>query len=208
VGVRAGGTQATRSDDLLRRTRGGTASVRELRLRVSRHEITNAQYAEFLNAKAASDPLGLYNASMGSDATFGGITRSGVSGSYTYTAKAGFANKPVTYVSFYNSLRFSNWLNTGRGSATQRRAHTQSWRPLVNSTRPAPAAPTSSSPANEWYKAAYYSPGSVYFDFDGDGCVTDCVAPGSDTGNSATAISVNAFTTSGLRSIGQPLRHV
>ena len=42
---------------------------------ISKYEVTNAQYAEFLNAKAASDPLGLYNASMGSDATFGGITR-------------------------------------------------------------------------------------------------------------------------------------
>ena len=45
---------------------------------------------------------------MGSDASNGGITRSGVSGSFTYTVKAGFANKPVIYVSFYDSLRFSN----------------------------------------------------------------------------------------------------
>lgn len=44
-------------------------------------EVTNAQYAEFLNAKAASDPLALYNTSMGSNAR-GGITRTGVSGSY------------------------------------------------------------------------------------------------------------------------------
>ena len=44
---------------------------------ISKYEVTNAQYAEFLNAKAASDPLGLYNTSMGSNATFGGITRSG-----------------------------------------------------------------------------------------------------------------------------------
>ena len=30
--------------------------------------------------------------------------------------KSGFANKPVNYVSFYDSLRFSNWLNNGQGS--------------------------------------------------------------------------------------------
>ena len=36
--------------------------------RIGTNEVTNAQYAEFLNAKAASDPLGLYNTSMGSDA--------------------------------------------------------------------------------------------------------------------------------------------
>ena len=30
--------------------------------RIGTYEVTNAQYAEFLNAKAASDPLGLYDA--------------------------------------------------------------------------------------------------------------------------------------------------
>src|SRR5688572_30354143 len=50
-------------------------------------EVTNAQYAEFLNAKAASDPLGLYNANMGSGA--GGILRTGVAGSFTYSAIQG-----------------------------------------------------------------------------------------------------------------------
>ena len=39
---------------------------------ISKYEVTNTQYAEFLNAKAASDPLGLYSTSMGSDAIFGG----------------------------------------------------------------------------------------------------------------------------------------
>ena len=39
---------------------------------IDKYEVTNAQYAEFLNVKAASDPLGLYNTSMGSG--FGGIT--------------------------------------------------------------------------------------------------------------------------------------
>ena len=114
--------------------------------------MTNAQYAEFLNAKAATDPLGLYNTSMGSDATFGGITRSGVSGSYTYTAKLGFENKPVIYVSFYDALRFSNWLNNGQGSGdTETGAYT-----LLGGTAIAEQradrhaqrrAPTSSSPA-------------------------------------------------------------
>ncbi len=32
--------------------------------RISKFEMTNAQYAEFLNEKAASDPLGLYNPEM------------------------------------------------------------------------------------------------------------------------------------------------
>jgi hypothetical protein len=74
------------------------------------------EHAEFLNAKAASDPLGLYNTGMGSDADFGGITRSGSSGSYAYSVKPGFEDKPVAYVSFYDALRFANWLNNGQGS--------------------------------------------------------------------------------------------
>ena len=44
--------------------------------RIGTTEVTNAQYVEFLNAVAATDPYGLYNTSMGST-TYGGITRSG-----------------------------------------------------------------------------------------------------------------------------------
>jgi hypothetical protein len=73
---------------------------------ISKYEVTNAQYAEFLNAKAASDPLGLYNPSMGTG--FGGITRSGSSGSYSYAPRSGFGSRPVILVSFYDALRFAN----------------------------------------------------------------------------------------------------
>ena len=130
---------------------------------ISPYEVTNAQYVELLNAKAASDPLGLYNPSMGSDATFGGITRSGVSGTYTYAVKSGFADKPVTYVSFYDSLRFANWLNNGQGSGdTETGAYT-----LLGGTA-TPSDGTSVTrngganiflPSdNEWYKAAPTAP--------------------------------------------------
>jgi len=172
---------------------------------ISKYETTNAQYAEFLNETAASDPLGLYNTSMGSDPTFGGITQSGVSGSYTYTVKTGFTNKPVTYVSFYDSLRFSNWLNNGQGSAsTETGAYT-----LLGGT----AAPSNGltvtrngganiflTSENEWYKAAYYDAlSATYFDYPtGTDSVTDCVLPSADTGNSANCnLVVNALTDAG-----------
>ncbi len=48
--------------------------------RIGTTEVTNAQYVDFLNAKAKSDPLGLYNAEMGSNVT-GGITQMRVLGS-------------------------------------------------------------------------------------------------------------------------------
>ena len=50
--------------------------------------MTNAQYCEFLTAKASSsDPYGLWNNSMSSDME-GGINRLG-NGPYTYTVKPG-----------------------------------------------------------------------------------------------------------------------
>ena len=55
--------------------------------RISKTEVTNAQYTEFLNAVADTDTNSLYNTSMDST-TFGGITRSGSSGSFTYAVKA------------------------------------------------------------------------------------------------------------------------
>ena len=81
---------------------------------IGKYEVTNAQYVEFLNAKAASDPLGLYDTRMAS--SIAGITRSGISGSYSYSAVAGRENKPVVEVSFYDTLRFANWLNNGQGT--------------------------------------------------------------------------------------------
>jgi len=163
---------------------------------ISKYEVTNTQYAEFLNAKAKSDPLFLYETLMGSDATFGGITRTGSSGSYTYAAKAGFENKPVTYVTFYDSLRFSNWLNNGQGSGdTETGAYTL----LGGTTTPSNGSTVTRNGGanivltseNEWYKAAFHSPGGVYFEYaTGTDTVIGCVAPGSDTGNSANCSGV------------------
>ena len=61
---------------------------------------------------AATDTNALYSTGMGSVGDFGGITRSGSSGSFTYSAIAGRTDMPVNYVSFYDSLRFTNWLNS------------------------------------------------------------------------------------------------
>ena len=161
---------------------------------ISKYEVTNAQYAEFLNAKASSDPLGLYNESMNSDASNGGITQSGVSGSFTYAVKLGFENKPVTYVSFYDALRFSNWLHNGKGNApTETGAYTllggtatpSNGLTVTRNTGPGPGAITFLTSENEWYKAAYYSPGGVYFNYPaGDDATITCALPGA-TANTA-----------------------
>src|ERR1700741_4624426 len=73
---------------------------------IGTYEVTNAQYAEFLNAKASSDPYLLWNSYMEMPGQLGGISRSGSPGSYSYSAIAGRENMPVNYVSFYDTLRF------------------------------------------------------------------------------------------------------
>ena len=71
--------------------------------RISKYEVTNAQYAEFLNAVAETDTYELYHTDMGDPSAHhyghGGIARSGNPGSYTYSAIAGRENMPVNYVS-------------------------------------------------------------------------------------------------------------
>ena len=148
--------------------------------RIARHEVTSAQYAAFLNAKAASDPLGLYNTAM---ATLGGIARSGSAGSYTYGLVPGRESWPVGNVSFFDALRFANWLHNGQGNGdTETGAYT-----LLG------GAPTPSNPMvqrnagatvflatdEEWYKAAYYDTSlAIFYDYPaGIDAVIVCSAP-------------------------------
>ena len=130
--------------------------------RIGTTEVTNAQYVAFLNEKAKSDPLGLYNTSMGSDVR-GGISRTGVSGSFSYATKTSMADKPVNYVSWYDAIRFANWVNNGQGAAdTENGAYTL----LGGTATPSngPNIPRNGDALwfvpseNEWYKAAYYQP--------------------------------------------------
>jgi hypothetical protein len=126
--------------------------------RIATHEVTNAQYAAFLNAKAASDPLALFSTAMAG--TGGGITRSGSSDSYTYSAVPGREHTPVNHVSFFDALRFANWLHNGQGDGnTETGAYT-----LLGGT-PTPSNPMVERNGTarffiptdaEWYKAAYY----------------------------------------------------
>jgi formylglycine-generating enzyme required for sulfatase activity len=136
---------------------------------IGQYEVTNAQYAEFLNAKAASDPLALYNANMGSDAR-GGITQSGSSGNFTYATRTDMGNKPVNFVSWYDAIRFANWMNNGQGAAdTENGAYT------IEGGTPTPSNGDSITrnvgatwfltSENEWYKGAYYEPGASSNDY-------------------------------------------
>lgn len=162
--------------------------------RIGKYEVTNDQYAEFLNAVADTDTNALYDVNMGSG--FGGITRDGSSGSFTYSTVSGREEMPVNYVSFYDSLRFANWMHNGQGTGPQGITTTEDGAYTItlsgissNSvTRNAEAAIFIPS-EDEWYKAAYYDPISMtYFDFpNGNDAQTTCAAAG-PTANTANCI--------------------
>lgn len=121
--------------------------------RIGKYEVTNAQYGTFLNAAAKTDSYGLYNSNMSSY----GITRSGSSGSYTYSVSSTFANRPVVYVSWFDAARMANWMMNGQGSgSTETGAYTLNGATsgiiLANA-----GAQVYIPNRNEWHKAAYYN---------------------------------------------------
>lgn len=124
---------------------------------MGKYEVTNAQYAEFLNNVAtASDPFELYHVSMGIEIP-GGITRTESSGVFSYSVKPNMGDKPVNYVSWFDGARFTNWICNGQGSSsTETGAYT-----ISGGTASATHSPTAQfwiPTLDEWYKAAYYDP--------------------------------------------------
>ena len=135
--------------------RGGVA----YEYRIGRFEVTNEQYAAFLNIVAASDPNGLFNPNMGSNPR-GGITRSGTDGSFTYAVRPNMGNKPVNFVSFFDAARMANWLTNGQGSGgTESGVYTLTGDSLVAITRDLSNPNQVFLPSqNEFIKAGYHQP--------------------------------------------------
>jgi formylglycine-generating enzyme len=126
--------------------------------KIAKNETTISQYAEFLNAAAQTDTYGLYNTSMDADGNVAGISRSGSSGSYTYSVLTGAGNRPIAYVSWFDAARFCNWLHNGQGSgSTETGAYTLAGAMSGVILKNGGAAAWIPS-EDEWYKAAYYDP--------------------------------------------------
>jgi len=141
---------------------------------IGKYEVTAAQYTDFLNHKAKSDPYGLYNTNMDTAISIEdgcNIKRSGTSGSYTYSVASDWANRPVNFVSYWDSCRFANWLNNGQGDGdTETGAYTlndyngDDGRWIGRNAGAQWFLPS----ADEWHKAAYYKGGGTnagYWDY-------------------------------------------
>jgi formylglycine-generating enzyme len=190
----------------------GIGSVAQT-FRIAKTEVTNAQYTEFLNAVAGSDPFGLYNTDMG-DQSYGGIIRTGPPGSYIYSVKLPeqggvypYENKPVVYVNWGDAARFTNWLHNGQpvgpegASTTEQGAYTlngaTSSFDLAAVTRNAGAQWWIPS-EDQWYKAAYHKKDGItgnYWNYPTGTSVTpNNHLPIADTGNSANFLTGNYTT--------------
>jgi formylglycine-generating enzyme required for sulfatase activity len=141
---------------------------------IGKYEVTIGQYTAFLNAVAATDTYSLYSTAMATNLNVAGISRVGDSGSYTYSVinnGGDSANRPITFVSWFDAARFANWMANGQSTGAQDNTTTENGAydvngatsgdaPEKNSTNPnTRSAPTFFIPnENEWYKAAFYSP--------------------------------------------------
>src|SRR5215468_8005559 len=152
---------------------------------IGTYEVTNAQYAEFLNAVASTaDPYGLYVSDMeGQFFSRGGIHRDGVTGAYSYTPLAGRENWPVNWVSYSDALRFANWLNNGQPVGSEGLRTTEDGAYTLTggeeTARRNAGATVFLASEDEWYKAAYYDPSTEsYFDYPtASNTLPACTAP-------------------------------
>jgi len=156
---------------------------------ISKYELTNSEYCKFLNATTRKgDPFKLYNENM-NKGVCGGIEKHKLDNEFKYTVKAGWENRPVVYIGFYELARYANWLHYGCPDSGKSQLHT------TEGTSQSGAYDTSDfesvrkgfKPAyknfgkrnqgalywipneDEWYKAAYYDPTIIgnrkYYDY-------------------------------------------
>ena len=159
---------------------------------IGKYEVTNSQYSEFLNAVAATDTYSLYNTNMG-NSIYGGIERTGSPGSYSYSVRGLRANRPANYVSWYDTLRFCNWLNNGQSAGPQDNTTTEDGAYTFTDSMTVgnrnPGALVFLLTEDEWYKAAYYKGGGTdagYWDYATQSDVLPIsVWPEDDNGNAA-----------------------
>jgi formylglycine-generating enzyme required for sulfatase activity len=142
--------------------------------RIGKYEVTNAEYVEFLNGvdPTGANTLALYDPGMTTNSNGGIEFNSGAASAEKYSIKPGRGNNPVGLVTWFDTIRFVNWLHNGQGSGdTESGAYTL----LGGTPSPSNGAITRNVGAkwflpneDEWYKAAYHKNDGVtgnYWDY-------------------------------------------
>jgi formylglycine-generating enzyme required for sulfatase activity len=133
---------------------------------IGTYDVTVNQYVAFLNSNdpTGANTLGLYDTNMSTGGYGDGVSyNSRAASGDKYGVVSGDGNLPINDVTFYDSLRFANWLDNHQvAGMTESGAYT-----LLGGT-PTPsngdsitrnADATVFLPSeDEWYKAAYYNP--------------------------------------------------
>jgi formylglycine-generating enzyme required for sulfatase activity len=152
----------------------------DYKYQIGKYDVTMAQYAQFLNAVAASDTYGLYSPIMGNSfySPNAGILQSGSPGSFSYSVTGsapGRDNMPMAGVSWGDAARFCNWLQNGQPNGAEGNGTTESGAYQLSGATSTAALmavslPSHSGPGaaqyflpseDEWYKAAYYKGGNL-----------------------------------------------
>jgi len=178
---------------------------------IGKYDVTDSQYATFLNDV---DPTGANSLALFSpqgDAEFGiSVNLAAASGS-KYSVISGYANMPVVDVDYWDTLRFVNWMNNGEGNAsTETGAYTLIGGNTDGYGTPSNASSLLTNPQhnigatvwlpseNEWYKAAYYDPANeTYSTY----ATQSNTAPGNIIGNGSN--EANYVTANGDFSVTQ-----
>ncbi len=152
----------------------GCGSVENV-FQISKFEVSNNQYAEFLNTVATSvDPYELYSSLM-AEHFWGGIVKIKTDNAIHYQVKKGYEKKPVTFVSYYDAIRYINWLHYGKpdqsilnsteGDGLNGAYDTSKIVQSNNVIKRNDGAQYFLPNCNEWTKAAFYSKKSGYMQF-------------------------------------------
>jgi len=180
---------------------------------IGKYEVTAGQYCEFLNAVAKTDTYSLYNTGMSNTSDGSGITRAGggtVVNPYTYTVASSHVNRPVNYVSYWDSCRFSNWLNNGQPTGAQGAGTTERGTYTLDgyngtdgrTIQRNPGSKWAVTSEDEWYKASYHKNDGVtgnYFDYP----TSSNTVPGRDMAD-VSGNNANYWTGSGPYPIDSP----
>jgi len=132
---------------------------------IMKYEWTNSQYTDFLNSvdPSGTNPNRVYNTFMGSNARGGISFTSGAASGSKYAVKTNMSDKPVTFVSWFDAARVSNWLMNGATGTSSTETGAYTLNNATSGTAPAvnPGATFYVPTKDQQYKAAYYKGGST-----------------------------------------------